>query len=161
MPELTNTKPNCCGNTANQKKRHGHPEFYRLLEEFADLHSNKNHDYAAGGDELGNFKRVAQILSLYPRLSLSNPVVVALTYAMKQIDAVLWMLSNGHKAIVEEKKPRLTDIAIYATIAIILENEPWIDRPSIEPDIRGEKEALDDFSDNTKEWGVNIFDETM
>jgi hypothetical protein len=101
-------------------KKNGHPRFYEILDEFADLHSRKNHDYASGGDPLGNFRRVAKIFSMYPGLKLSDPLVVALCYAMKQVDASLWMLSNGHKAEVEGVVDRLQDVSVYAAIGIIL-----------------------------------------
>jgi hypothetical protein len=104
-------------------KKHGHPRFYEILDEFAELHSKKNHDYASGGDPLGNFKRVATILSLYPKLNAGDPIVVALTYAMKQVDAVLWMLNNGHEAQVEGIADRLQDVSIYSAIAIVLAEE--------------------------------------
>ena len=101
-------------------KKNGHPRFYQLLDEFSKLHSEKNHDYATGGDPLGNFMRVSTILGLYPGLRLSEPLVVALTYAMKQMDATLWMLSNGHEAEVEGIPDRLQDVSVYSAIGIIL-----------------------------------------
>ena len=63
-----------------KQKLHGHPRFYEIIEALKDLHSRKNHDYASGGDPLGNFRRVATILAQYPNLKLSNPTVVALVY---------------------------------------------------------------------------------
>ena len=103
--------------------RHGHPDFYRLCEEEMDLHSRKNHDYAAGGNPLGNFNRVSAILAMYPGLKLSDPAVVAITYMMKQLDASLWMLSNGHVAQVEGQKERWQDISVYSKIISILISE--------------------------------------
>ena len=46
-----------------------------------------------------------------------------MTYMMKQVDAVLWMKSNGHKAKVEGIGKRLDDVIVYSTIAKILEEE--------------------------------------
>ncbi|MBE3137618.1 MAG: hypothetical protein IMZ43_09565 [Thermoplasmata archaeon] len=103
--------------------RHGHPDFYRLCEEEMDLHSRKNHDYAAGGNPLGNFNRVSAILAMYPGLKPSDPAVVAITYLMKQLDASLWMLSNGHTAQVEGQKERWQDISVYSKIISILISE--------------------------------------
>jgi len=37
-------------------ERHGHPRFYELLDEMADLHSRKNHDYAGTDDPLKNLR---------------------------------------------------------------------------------------------------------
>ena len=100
--------------------RHGHPRFYEILDELADLHSRKNHDYASGGDPLGNFKRRADLYSRYPGLDLSEPVVVAIVDMMKQMDAALWFLSNKHEAKVEGLHDRLRDVAVYSVIAMIL-----------------------------------------
>jgi hypothetical protein len=36
--------------------RFGHPRFYELLEEMAELHSRKNHDYAGTSDPLKNLR---------------------------------------------------------------------------------------------------------
>lgn len=106
-----------------KEKRHGHPRVYGILEEMAELHSDKNYDYAAGGDPLGNFKRRAAIYAMYPGLDLSDPTVVALVDAMKQLDGALWLLSNKHTAKVEGIVPRLVDNALYSVIAIVNEEE--------------------------------------
>lgn len=103
----------------------GHPFFAQQSVEETQLHDAKNHDYTAGGHPLGNFQRVATILCLYPGLDLSNPVVVALVYALKQWDAVLWGLSNGIQHRVEGLHPRLQDVSIYAKLArcILMDQE--------------------------------------
>ena len=36
---------------------HGHPDFITKCIQETALHSNKNHDYAVGGDPCGNFLR--------------------------------------------------------------------------------------------------------
>jgi len=97
---------------------HGHPEFIPLLLHAAKLHSDKNHDYAKGGNPLGNFERVARILGLYPDLPLHEPVVVMLVYMLKQIDAVLWGFSSKIEQKVEGPIDRLNDVLVYAGIAI-------------------------------------------
>lgn len=119
LDELTaeNTLP------VTHTERHGHPRFYELLDELADLHSRKNHDYAAGGNPLGNFQRRGDLYSRYPGLNLSDPVVVALVDMQKQLDAALWFCSNGHTAGVEGKIDRLRDVACYAILAMIMEEE--------------------------------------
>lgn len=104
--------------TLKQAFPHGHPEFIPLLVEKAKLHSDKNFDYARGGNPLGNFTRVATIFSQYPNLKLDDPVVVMLTYAMKQIDAVLWGLAQGGENKVEGPIDRLSDVLVYSGIAI-------------------------------------------
>ena len=85
-----------------------------------ELYRAKNKDYTKGGSPFGNFERVSSILSLYPKLKLSNPQVVAMVYLMKQLDSVLWMLSEGYEGEVENIDTRLTDVHVYAKIARLL-----------------------------------------
>lgn len=106
-----------------EKKKHGHPRIYEILEELGELHSKKNYDYAAGDDPLGDFKRRATIFGLYPGLDLSDPAVVALTDLMKQLNAALWFYSNKHKAKVEGKRGRMRDVSVYSMINMVLEEE--------------------------------------
>jgi hypothetical protein len=87
------------------------------------LHSEKNSDYAKGGNPLGNFTRVAAILSNYPKLKLDSPTVIAIVYAMKQLDAALWMLNEGYEGKVENIDTRLQDVHVYMKLARILEME--------------------------------------
>ena len=110
----------CPGAPIEARERHGHPDFYKILDSLADLHSEKNYDYAAGGDPLGNFDRRADFYARYPGLDLSNRTVVALVDAMKQLDAAMWFLSNKHEAKVEGIESRLRDVAVYSILAIIL-----------------------------------------
>src|SRR5687767_2358454 len=42
--------------------KHGHPKFTEFCFDIAQLHDKKNKFYAGGGDPLGNFKRVANIM---------------------------------------------------------------------------------------------------
>jgi len=102
---------------------YGHADFIPMTLQEMALHSAKNYDYAHGGDPLGNFDRVAAIFSNYPGLSLGNPVVVALAYAMKQLDSTLWQLCQGYEGKVEGLKERLGDVSVYAKLAIILAAE--------------------------------------
>ncbi len=104
-------------------KYHGHPDFYKMTEDELQLHSDKNRDYAQGGDPLGNFKRVANIFSNYPGLDLSKPETIALVYMFKQLDAALWMLSQGYEGEVEDVDSRLRDVHVYAKIDRILHKE--------------------------------------
>lgn len=99
---------------------HGHPAFLPITVRELELHSKKNHDYAAGGSPLGNFERVAAILGLYPNLRLSDQRVVALTYALKQLDAVLWGLSENIEHKVEGINERLQDISVYSKIVMCM-----------------------------------------
>lgn len=102
---------------------HGHPDFLPTTVREIQLHSDKNHDYAKGGSPLGNFQRVAAILGLYPNLKLSDMRVVALVYALKQVDAVLWGLNSGIEHKVEGLNERLGDISIYSKIVMCMNTE--------------------------------------
>lgn len=102
---------------------HGHPDFIKKTIEEIQLHSDKNYDYAAGGDPLGNFKRIANILSMYPGLDISDAAIVAIVFALKQLDAYLWLKSNGHEAKTEGISERLRDISVYTKIIDIIDEE--------------------------------------
>lgn len=99
---------------------HGHEDFLPTTVKELELHSLKNHDYAKGGSALGNFERVSAILALYPGLNLADKRVVALTYALKQLDAVLWGIAKGIAHKVEGLNERLQDIAVYAKIVMCM-----------------------------------------
>jgi len=113
--------------TINEQLRlrfpNGHPDFIGKCIEEIELHSVKNYDYASGGDPLGNFKRVANILSMYPKLNLSDAAMVAMVYVLKQIDAYLWLKSNGHEAKSEGSAARIGDVSVYAKLIGILDQE--------------------------------------
>jgi len=101
----------------------GHPGFYELTKKMNSTHSAKNHDYAKGGDALGNFKRVSAIKRLYPNMDWSSPVGVCLGYLLKQLDCGMWMVSEGYEPEVENYKARMIDVAVYSLISIILNEE--------------------------------------
>ena len=102
----------------------GHPRFRELTEYEVELHDSKSGDYASGGgNPLGNFERVARILSNYPKLDLSKPEVVAMVYLLKQLDAVANMIANDCEGGVETIERRLLDISVYAKLMIILHEE--------------------------------------
>lgn len=103
-----------------QQHPHGHPEFLPISIGEVALHSDKNHDYAHGGPPLGNFERVGAILGLYPKLDHSQPIVVCLSFLLKQLDAVLWGLNQRIVPKVEGALPRLKDISVYAKIAMCM-----------------------------------------
>ncbi len=94
--------------------------FEELTQRELGLHKAKNRDYAQGGDTYGNLQRVSSILSLYPKLNLADARVVAAVYMLKQLDAALWMLSEGYEGKVENIDARLADVHIYAKIMRLL-----------------------------------------
>ena len=99
----------------------GHSHFIPLCLEEMALHSKKNADYAQGGDPLGNFKRVSDMLNSWG-INIS-PATVALIYMMKQVDAVGRMIGKGYEGGVEGVGSRLQDIGVYAKLCAILVGE--------------------------------------
>jgi hypothetical protein len=98
----------------SNKKLGGHPLFYELLEQMADLHSRKNANYA-GDDPLSNLKR-CQVLNIPPLLG----VLVRLQDKWSRIE----QLAKGQPDLVGESlEDTLMDSAIYALLAIVLMRE--------------------------------------
>ena len=102
---------------------HGHPRFYELTKKMDTTHDAKNHDYAKGGDALGNFKRVSAIKKLYPNMDWASPVGVTLSYLLKQLDCAMWMASEGYEPEVENFEARMIDVANYSLISVVNKEE--------------------------------------
>lgn len=107
----------------SEEKFHGHPLFHKLTQMEVDLHNAKNHDYAAGGHPLGNFFRVSNILRMYPGLNPADPAIVAVIYAIKQIDAYLWIKSQGIQTKVEGIFERCQDVSVYFKLIQCIEHD--------------------------------------
>jgi len=105
------------------KKRQGHPKFYIILKELADLHSRKNFDYAGSGDPLDNFNRCGEMVKALLSKGGLNEMKTSLIFMSKQVDAVIDMIGKGRKEQVEGITDKLNDIAIYAILARILYEE--------------------------------------
>lgn len=66
---------NCviCGYSPNQitmdTTRHGSPEFYKLLDECAQIHSDKSHDYANNDNPSGNYLFAGLLACLFSHSS--------------------------------------------------------------------------------------------
>lgn len=99
----------------------GHPDYLKITEKELALHSAKNDDYAKGGDPLGNFKRVSDMLESWGYEM--PPRDVAFIFMMKQLDAVGNMLGQDYEGKTEKMDNRLMDIAVYAKLMIILGKE--------------------------------------
>lgn len=48
-----------------QPERHGSPTFYKFLEEMAELHSRKSHDYAGNKNPYGNYHFAGLVANLF------------------------------------------------------------------------------------------------
>jgi hypothetical protein len=94
----------------------GHPRFVSTVVSQIKLHSDKNHDYARGGDPLGNFIRIATMLKLWPNFPYDTPEGVAFIYALKQVDAEAWTMCQGGDCKVEGLGGRTDDQAVYANL---------------------------------------------
>jgi len=101
---------------------HGHPLFYKILEELADLHSKKNADYADQEQPLGNFDRVAELCDKYKLFESKCPsrVKVAIVYMLKQFDCFMHSVGSDKQLKVESLEDRLRDIAVYSILIRIL-----------------------------------------
>lgn len=99
-----------------EKKQFGHPDFYKLLEQMADLHSRKNHDYAGTKDPLKNL-RACERLNLEPFLG----IMVRLQDKWSRLEE---FVNSGQLMIKDESViDTLMDNAVYSLLAIILYKE--------------------------------------
>jgi len=102
---------------------YGHPRYVDLTLEELELHNAKNHDFAGGGDPLGNFYRTSIIKKLYPGFDWDSPFGSAIGLMLKQFDSMMWLRSQKIEAKVEGIPARLKDITIYMKLAILLYEE--------------------------------------
>ncbi len=97
-------------------KHWGHPDFYKLLGQMADLHSRKNHDYAGTSDPLKNL-RACERLDLKPFLG----VLVRLQDKWSRLEE---FVKSGQLMVKNESViDTLMDNAVYSLLAIILYQE--------------------------------------
>lgn len=89
----------------------GDPRFYALLNEIAELHSRKNHDYAKSDEPLSNFNR-SRALGVEPW----RGVLVRMADKWSRIE----QLAGGKVAKNESLRDSLIDLAVYALIDILL-----------------------------------------
>src|SRR4051812_26284459 len=91
--------------------RHGDPRFYALLEEIADLHSRKNHDYAKTDEPLSNFNKCAAF-----GVEPWRGVLVRMSDKWSRIE----QLAGGKVAKNESLRDSLIDNAVYSLLCILL-----------------------------------------
>lgn len=107
---MTNTK---------DRRKPGHPKFYKLLELMADTYAKKNEDYSLG-NPLGNFLEcrragIDEIDGLLTRIGDKFARVYSLNIKRKK---------GQGPAVVEEKfENTLLDLSVYSLIGIILLTE--------------------------------------
>lgn len=49
----------------SNSNRHGSPEFYKLLEEMADTHDKKSHDYASNSSPFANYHFAGMLSKIF------------------------------------------------------------------------------------------------
>lgn len=91
--------------------RHGDPRFYQLLEEIAELHSRKNHDYSKQGEPLSNFNR-ARSFGIEPW----KGILVRMSDKWSRIEE----LSKGKTPKNESLRDSLIDNAVYSLLCVLL-----------------------------------------
>ena len=78
-------------------KRHGSPIFYKLLEEMAETHDKKSHDYASNSDPAGNYHFAGQLSKLF-----DNPDDAGFIGRIGEKIYRLANLENGNKVVRNE-----------------------------------------------------------
>ena len=95
---------------------YGHPDFYKLLADMAELHSRKNHDYAGKVEPLRNFYK-----SLEQGVRPWRGVMIRLSDKWSRLEA---FCKQGALQVKDEKfEDTLMDNAVYSLLAIILFRE--------------------------------------
>jgi hypothetical protein len=92
------------------------PRFHALLEEIADMHDKKSHDYAKDSDPFSNFRKCEAF-----GIPAFKGVLVRLSDKWSRIE----QLSSGKTAQNESLRDSLIDNAVYSLLAVLLlEDEP-------------------------------------
>lgn len=101
--------------TFDTNNYHGHPRFYELLQEMADLHSRKNHDYA-GGDPLSNLRAPEEI-----GIPAAKGIIVRLMDKWGRLKT--FFRGETYRVKEESVKDTLMDNAVYSLLCIIVLEE--------------------------------------
>ena len=112
-------------------KRYGHPLFYELLEEMAELHSRKNHDYAGENDPLRNFKKAEQ-----QGIEPWRGVLLRMSDKWSRLES--FAVQDTCKVNDESIEDTLMDNAIYSLLCIILRREQTEEKPVTVIDLTAE-----------------------
>lgn len=100
---------------SEEKKQYGHPRFYEILEEMAELHSRKNHDYS-GDDPLSNLKMCE---------SIGIPAWKGVLIRLMDKWSRLTNFAKQEVLLVEDESliDTLKDNAVYSILCLILWEE--------------------------------------
>ncbi len=103
-------------NRLEQLEFWGHPGFYQLLGDMAELHSRKNHDYAGEGNPLRNFYK-----SREQGIEPWRGVMIRLSDKWSRLES---FCKQDTLAVKDESvEDTLMDNAVYSLIAILLRRE--------------------------------------
>ena len=102
------------------KKFYGHKDFYKLLDDLKELHSNKNHDYSGEGDPFRNLK-----LSEMMGITAWKGCLVRISDKFSRLCS--FAKTEEYKVKDESVEDTLKDLAIYSLICLILYREGNID----------------------------------
>lgn len=95
-------------------ERHGSPTFYALLDQMADIHSKKSHDYASDEDPYGNYHFAGMLSKLFNSANDAGFVgrIAEKIYRLANIE-------NNNKPVLNETiEETETDIATIVTLWI-------------------------------------------
>ena len=98
------------------KKYYGHPDFYKLLDELKEIHSNKNYDYSGEGDPFRNLK-----LSEMMGIPAWKGCLVRMSDKFSRLCS--FAKKEEYKVKNESIEDTLKDLAIYSLICVILFKE--------------------------------------
>jgi len=103
----------------------GHPNFYKKMVDFCDLHNRKNRDYATNDDPMRNFRSVGELCDKYDiwNWEVGSEMKVAIIYMLKQFDAYMNLLKEHREGGIEGVSDRIGDVVVYHIIADILYKE--------------------------------------
>ena len=99
-----------------KNKYHGHPDFYKLIDEIREIHSNKNHDYSGEGDPFRNFK-------LSENMGVPSWKGCLIRISDKFSRLCSFAKKEEFKVKDENIADTLKDMAVYSLICIILYRE--------------------------------------
>ena len=100
-----------------ENKRSGSQEFYKLLEEIANLHEMKNKDYAGVHDPLSNLRGSERL-----GIDAWKGVLVRIGDKFDRINNIT--IKGGETAVKNESIiDTLMDLAVYSLLCIVLYKE--------------------------------------
>ncbi len=98
-----------------EKKYHGHPMFYQIIDELKDLHSRKNADYA-DEEPLRNLRMCEA-----GGIAAWKGIVIRLTDKISRL--LTFVKKESYEVKDESVEDTLRDLAVYAVLGIILYRE--------------------------------------